>query len=53
MILKNSKFSLPFMLPEPNKDNYNAKVFYILERIYQKISKKNNYAVTQVIRQKS
>jgi hypothetical protein len=53
MVLKSSKFALPFILPEPKKDDVNAKVLYILERIYQKISKKNNYGVTKQKRSSS
>ena len=45
MIVRNSKYQLPFELPEPKGDNKDAKLVYIIEKIYQKISKKNNYAV--------
>lgn len=45
MIIKNSKFNLPFNLPEPKHDDSDAKIIYIIERIYQKISKKNNYTI--------
>lgn len=45
MILRNSKYQLPFDLPEPKIDDQNTKLVYIIEKIYQKISNKNNYGV--------
>ena len=47
MILQNSKFELPFELPEPKTDDQNAKLVYIVEKIYQKISKINMYGLTK------
>ncbi len=45
MIVRNSKYHLPFELPLPKNNDTNAKLVYIIEKIYQKISKKNNYTV--------
>lgn len=48
MILRNSKYQLPFDIPEPKIDDKNTKLIYIIEKIYQKISGKNNYGVPRV-----
>ena len=48
MILRNSKYQLPFDLPEPKMDDNNTKLIYIIEKIYHKISSKNNYGVPKV-----
>lgn len=48
MILRNSKYQLPFDIPEPKIDDQNTKLIYIIEKIYQKISNKNNYGVPRV-----
>lgn len=45
MILRNSKYELPFELPEPKGDDPTAKLAYIIEVIYQKIAKVTSYAV--------
>lgn len=45
MILRNSKYQLPFELPEPRFGDQNTKLIYIMEKIYEKISAKNNYGV--------
>lgn len=46
MILRNSKYELPFELPEPKSDDPTAKLAYIIEVIYQKIAKATSYAVS-------
>lgn len=48
MILRNSKYQLPFDIPEPKIGDQNTKLIYIIEKIYQKISNKNNYGVPRV-----
>lgn len=48
MILRNSKYQLPFELPEPKSDDQNTKLVYIIEKIYQKIANKNNYGVPKM-----
>lgn len=35
-------------MPEPRTDDQNTKLAYIIEKIYQKISGKNNYGVPRV-----
>lgn len=45
MILRNSRYELPFELPEPKGDDPTAKLAYIIEVIYQKIAKVTSYAV--------
>lgn len=47
MIVQNRKFELPFELPEPKTDDSNAKIVYIVEKIYQKISKINMYGLAK------
>ncbi len=48
MILRNSRYQLPFLLPEPKTDDQNSKLAYIIERIYHKIAVKNNYSVHKI-----